>query len=403
MNALDKPGQEHYLYATTFQQTMTNVTAFETVTIDGVDYSIIKSSEVIDAESKTGIKSWRGYVVRDEQGRFYVTSSWYNVNAKTGNRSVMSWATPYYAEPKNIGRSNATTNEAQAYSEFDSMVTKEKDKRQAERPLPMLAQKFSERKKYLKFPVAVQRKYDGMRVLYDGTEAWSRGNKLVIPEVFEHLHFDTKGHIVDGELMLPGNVKVNKTMEAAKKYRKGLSDTLIYVVYDIVDAAMPFGDRFDLLKQIVETANNVNIQLADTIIVDNGAAIEQAHAEFTAEGFEGSIIRNYDGKYLIGKRSNDLQKHKDFVDEEFEIVDVIPAGGGSSSDVGKIVCKDNQSDELFESTLTGDHEYRAEILRNKSNYIGKFAKVKFRERSGKNAVPFHSNVLEIRETKEGGF
>ena len=40
----------------------------------------------------------------------------------------------------------------------------------------------------------------------------------------------------------------------------------------------------------------------------------------------------------INKRSNDIQKHKDFIDGEFEIVDVIPAGGGSSEDVGKFVC-----------------------------------------------------------------
>jgi ATP-dependent DNA ligase len=375
--------------------------ANEIVVIGDKSYSISLSSDIIEAESKTGIKSWRGYVVVDDQGRHYLTSSWYNVNKKTGNRSVTQWAEPYYAEPKNIGRSNETTNSSQAEFEFRSMVQKEKDKRNAEKPLPMLAQPFGKREAKIAYPAFVQPKFDGMRVLYDGTDAWSRGNKPIIEAVFAHLHFDTQGQIIDGELLLPNNPKVNETMSAAKKFRAGISDQLVYRVYDIVDPNMTFETRFALLHKIVSACGNANVVLAETHVVSNRGEIVSWHEDFTSRGFEGSIIRNRDGLYAINKRSDDLQKYKDFVDEEFEIVDVIPAGGGSSLNVGKFVCR-AKNGELFESTATGTEEERREYLTNKAKYVGQFAKVKYRELTAY-GVPFHSNVLEIRETANTGF
>jgi DNA ligase-1 len=373
------------------------------IVIDSRVFEIVHSSDVIDAPSKTGTKFWQGHVVKDGAGVFYTTTaSWKTTNS---GLSKIVWAIPYKGEPKNVGRANETTNMDQAFLEFESMVKKEIDKRQSTKPLPMLAQPYGDRKKYIKFPCAIQPKYDGMRMLYDGTTAWSRGNKEIIPEVVQHLHFDTKGHIIDGELILPDNPKVNEVMKAAKKYRPGVSDKLIYRVYDIVDETMTFQERFFRLTEIVnglQTNGNANIVLSNTVTVGGEELIEYWHSEFVKEGYEGSIIRNLDGRYTINKRSNDLQKHKDFVDGEYEIVDIVPAGGGSSSEVGKFVCRTENGD-LFESTATGTEAERREYLSNKLSYIGKFAKVKYRELSGATNVPFHSNVLEIRETENAGY
>ena len=379
-----------------------NGNRYQTVVIDGLMFTILKSSEPIEAKSKTGAKTWVGHIVRSPIGDYYLTSSWYNVNTKTGKQSVTQWATPYKVEPKNVGRSNETTADVQAVLEFDSMVKKELDKRASERPLPMLAQSYSKRKSKIVFPAYVQPKYDGMRMLYDGKVAWSRGSKEILSDVIQHLHFDTHGHIIDGELILPHNPKVNEVMKAAKKYRRGISDQLVYRVYDIVDTSgnLSFDDRLNLLSDLVNRCRNKNIILSDTQRVDNEDEINIWHSYFTEQGFEGTMIRNIAGKYSVNARSDDLQKHKDFIDAEFEIVDVIPSGGGTAAEVGKFVCK-TVSGELFESTATGTYEERREYLVNKSNYIGKFAKVKYRELSGANSVPFHSNVLEIRE--EGDF
>jgi ATP-dependent DNA ligase len=369
------------------------------VNIAGIAYAIMKSSPVIEAEGKTGKKFWQGHVVRSPAQRFWTcTSSW---KATKGGTSKVVWSEPYYAEPKNIGRSNETTNYEQAVAEFNSMVQKERDKRESVKPLPMLAATFSKRKDKLQFPCFIQRKYDGMRVLYDGDTAWSRGNKEVIPEVFEHLNFETQGYIVDGELLFEDNQKVNEVMSAAKKFRKGVSDKLIYVLYDLVEPEKTYEERLQILTALVDVAQNPNVRLAPTYAIANIEDGMKCHKQFTDEGFEGSIWRNMGGKYAINKRVDDLQKHKDFIDEEFEIIDVIPSGGGVASEVGKFVCKAKNGDE-FESTATGTFEQRKEYLVNKHKYIGKFAKVKYRELTAY-GVPFHSNVLEVRETRKGGF
>lgn len=211
-----------------------------------------------------------------------------------------------------------------------------------------------------------------------------------------------QGLIIDGELILLGVHKINETMKAAKKYRKGVSDRLVYRVYDLVIPGMPFSERFAALRGVVERCGNPAVLLAETHIVQSHDEMMVHHARFTGEGFEGTMVRSLSGHYAVNKRSNDLLKHKDFVDAEFEIVDVIPAGGGSSEDVGKFVCV-NEAGQRFESTATGTVEERREYLRNKSAYIGKWAKVKYRELSGANGVPFHSNVLEIRDTKDEGY
>lgn len=374
----------------------------QVVQIETTQYVILKFSDVIDAPSTRGTKYWQGFVVSDATTGFYTcTLSW--STTKTGI-SKQKWSVPFYAKPTNVGRANERNNEAQAFFDFDSMVKKEMDKRKSEKPLPMLAQKFEERKEHIIYPCAVQPKFDGMRCLYDGKEPWSRGGKPIADGVFDHLHFDTQGYIVDGELILPGNVKVNKTMEAAKKFYPGISDTLLYRIYDIVDETLTFAQRYEILNKLASSITNNFIVLVETHKVTSEAQIMKSHVIFTQKGYEGTIIRNLKGLYTINKRTNDLQKFKDFVDEEFLIVDIIPSGGGIAETVGKFVLQDNQSDETFESTAMGSLEEREEYLRNKHKYIRKYyAKTKFRERSGKNNVPFHSNVLELRKTKDGGY
>jgi ATP-dependent DNA ligase len=364
------------------------------------DYTILQSSEVLDSESKKGRKFWRHHVLTDAAGRFYTASEAWQDNG-TGPTKTL-WSTPYYAQPTNVGRANAKTNEQQAFFDFASAVQRQRDKRQSVRPLPMLAQSYTKLKHWLEYPCAVQPKYDGMRVLYDGETAWSRGNKAIIPEVFQHLHFDTQDHILDGELILPDNPTVNETMRAAKKFRAGLSDRLVYRVYDVVDATLPFGERLARLERIVTAAQHPQVILADTRNVATEAEALACHAEFTEQGYEGSILRNYQGRYEINKRSNDLLKFKDFVDAEYRIVDVVEAGGGSSAGVGKFICE-TADGTRFESTATGSLEQRRAYLTDRTQVIGKWAKVKYRELSGKNAVPFHSNVLEVRDTQTGGY
>ena len=145
--------------------------------------------------------------------------------------------------------------------------------------------------------------------------------KFVIPEVIDHLRFNLNGHIIDGELILPGNVPLQDTSSALKKYQPGISEQLLYIVYDVVETTMPFSERYALLQTLVKTSPK-NVILAPTFMAKTDADVMKNHRKFVSEGYEGVIIRDDSNGYEIGHRSNQLQKYKDFVDDEFEIIAV---------------------------------------------------------------------------------
>lgn len=226
---------------------------------------IIKSSDWLISENKNGgEKFWQLHILRDGND-YYTQTSWYQIS-KTGRETKMQHSEPYYATPTNVGRANERNSKAQAEFEFDAILKKQRDKgfrakgeRKNVRPMPMLAHKFQDHKGKLNFPVHVQPKLNGMRMLFDGNVGWSRGNKEIIPEVIQHLKFDTGGYILDGELMLPDNVLLQESMSAIKKYRPGISDKLEYHVYDIVNTDLPYKERMKLLETMFLSRDNILI------------------------------------------------------------------------------------------------------------------------------------------------
>ena len=88
-----------------------------------------------------------------------------------------------------------------------------------------------------------------------------------------------------------------------------------------------------------------------------------------------------------------MLKYKRVDDAKFKIVDVVPEG--VRINLCKLVLRNDINDELFECTLNFDHSRQEYILKNKEKYIGKYAIVEFRERSGKLNLPFHAKAINI--------
>ena len=370
--------------------------------------NIVESSPVLVSKTRTGKdKFWQAHVVT-EDGRWYTQTSYWQSTAD-GGVSVVQWSDPYEATPKNVGRANETSAEAQARFEFNSMVTKQRDKGYTEpgtvakiRPLPMLAQKFSERGKKMKWPVWVQPKYNGQRMLFDGVEGWSRGGKTIIPECIAHIADALKilwqdDIIIDGELILPGNVLLQETMKATKKYRPGVSETLIYRVYDLVLPDKTFSERYELLKQYVEQSDSDCVVLAPTYVAHDPAEVMSYHKQFVAEGYEGTMVRDDSEGYTIGQRSNQLQKYKDFVDAEFEIVR-IDEGNGAFKGKGIFICR-TESGKEFGVTPEGSSSHRESIFENRNSLIGKFLTVRYQELS-KDGIPLFPVGVDVREKED---
>lgn len=363
----------------------------------------IKSSDWLVSENKAGErKFWRLHITRYGKD-YYTQTEWYQIT-KTGKESKRQLSEPYYAAPTNVGRANERDSMAQAYFEFDAIIKKQRDKgfrvegeeKEIGWPMPMLAHKFKDRKTKIDWPQYVQPKLNGMRMLFDGVVGWSRGNKQIIPEVIQHLQCDTKGYVLDGELILPNNVLLQETMKAAKKYRPELSPKLLYRVYDIVDKSMTFTER---LQKLTELERNFpeNVIMVSTVTVNNESDVMMWHKEFVKNGYEGTMIRDPHTKYEIGKRSYSLLKLKDFVDEEFSIVDVID---GDGSDRGlAIFILDSGNGEAFNCRPEGSQENRADLFKNRKKLIGKYLTVRYFEKS-KDNIPIFPVGVSVRDWGE---
>lgn len=362
---------------------------------------VTHSSPILASKTRVGKdKYWQAHVVTDGDA-WYTQTSYWQVN-KVGEKSIVQWSDPYEATPKNVGKANETSAENQARSEFDSMVTKQRDKGYAEpgtkttiRPLPMLAQKFSERGTKMQWPVWVQPKYNGQRMLFDGNDGWSRGGKEIIPDCIRHIasSFPAISDTIDGELILPGNVLLQETMKATKKYVSGVSEKLIYRVYDVVLPDMPFSQRYEVLKEYVKNSGG-SVVLAPTYLAHDAAEVMTYHQQFIAEGYEGTMVRDDSEGYTIGQRSNQLQKYKDFVDAEFKIVDVVE-GAGRFKGAAVFVC-DNGSGNTFNCMPEGSMDYRRDLYKNRLNHIGRYLTIRYQELS-KDKVPLFPVGVDIRD------
>lgn len=114
-----------------------------------------------------------------------------------------------------------------------------------------------------------------------------------------------------------------------------------------------------------------NIKLVQTYKISSKKEMQEYHEIFLKDSYEGSIIR-VNGLYKLNGRSSSLLKYKDFQDDDYLIIDVIPAD--ARPEWGMVVCK--CGNQTFPATPKMSHEKRKEILLNKEDYIGKTAVIK---------------------------
>lgn len=320
---------------------------------------------------------------------------------------------------KNIGKSNETTHLQQAILEAKALVEKKRDEQyvssidllktaeEVEIPLPMLAHEYSKRKKYINFPCLVQPKLNGVRCIISKNNgkctAYSRGGKKysVIKHILdfcnEHM---ANGDIFDGEIF-NRDLTFQEIVTAIKNEDEVdvNLDKLQYWVYDYVSNEN-YKDRlahiYDTFSMPVGVCVNTPIVLTPTFIVDDEDEIFVYHAKFVADMYEGTMIRNYTGKYDLKHRSNNLLKYKDFLESEFEIV-----GGEEGDGLAKgqciFICRLSKDDpRTFKVRCVGDNASREEQFRNLENYKTKWLTVKYQTFSD-DGIPIFPVGIIIRD------
>ena len=298
------------------------------------------------------------------------------------------------AKPKNIGRANETTAEQQAIFEAKSAWENKLARKYSEKPedaqkdllLPMLAHTFSEKK--VKYPCLAQPKLDGVRCLAfwddDKVKLISRAGKewLATNHVNKALEaILPKDAMFDGELYTHGYSCQTITSYVKKECEE--TQNIEFWVYDMPivagDDSLDFVDRYRELNKLLADCVKPLV-LVHTMPIGNPvtkAATAMAHLE---KGFEGSIIRNHDGKYLWGYRSYDLLKVKEFQDAEFEVVGW-KEGVGTNVGCCTFLLKNDVSEATFEAAMKAPLEERRRYWDERENYMGKMLKVKFFDRT----------------------
>ena len=337
-------------------------------------------------DSKGNVRVWRMEV----EGATYRTVA----GIMDGQLVTSEWT---IAEPKNIGKKNATTAEQQAQLEVESHYTKKLDidyhlnVDEIDTPKifkPMLAAKWKDRKVKLNFndTLFVQPKLDGIRCIINCKGAFSRtGEPIVaIPHILDALSIifdENPDAIFDGELYNHDfKHDFNKIVSMVRKTKPTPEDILLseqkvqYHVYDYPGSMHEsFNERYTALRRLVDNLKHM-IQVVHTIPVSSIQEIDLAYGSFLQEGYEGGIIR-LNGAYEQ-KRSNQLIKRKDFDDDEFEIVSV-HEGKGNWSGCAKMITVKLPNGGVCEATIQGSMDYCQHVLRNAGEYIGKQATVRY--------------------------
>jgi DNA ligase-1 len=257
---------------------------------------------------------------------------------------------------------------------------------------PMLALDYHKAGKKIVFPCYVQAKLDGVRSIFFNNALTSRNGKPFtgLEHIIAELAPATKaGLILDGEVystklsfqQFVGLVKKKKFTAEDKEQLKFVN----LWVYDCVND-QPFEERLATLKDFFSKNKFTQVHLLPTEECKKREDLKGFHDKFVLEGNEGLMVRNKQGLYQLGSRSNDLQKYKEFEDAEYPVTGFTD-GQGIEKGLVIWICKTKEGKE-FHVRPRGTHEERAALFKKAQSYIGKELTVRYQELSEDNIPRF---------------
>ena len=289
---------------------------------------------------------------------------------------------------KNIGKSNETTSYEQACSEAESTWKKKLDKGYVEDKadldkevlLPMLAHSFEKRKHNIVYPCLCQPKLDGIRCLAkrvdtNTMEYWSREGKQFT--TLEHLtpqllKIVNVGRTFDGEIY-SHDIGFQTMISLIKKQRPD-SKRLEFHSYDFIGDS-DFVDRYSSLVDLFKNIKVEQVNLVLTEWINSEDEVKPMHDKYVKAGYEGLILRNALGGYVLKRRSKNLQKFKEFNDSEFLIVGGTPGTGPEQGCV--VFDASDKKGNVFAVRPRGSFELRKKWMKDINNLINKKLTVRY--------------------------
>lgn len=320
----------------------------------------------------------------------------------------------YTAEPKNIGRISATTAEEQAIQEADAKIVKQlksgyyhtiEEAADHTEFTPMKAQNSDDYKHKLIFPCYIQPKFNGQRLMIDkyGKGLSKQGESIELP-----YHWDAASDAIlfsglDGEvyagLEKEGGLSLQEIISAFRKPNKN-THKLKYYVYDIPLPHKAMAERVSDLCKLYEYVVEHELDYIKVVIPEVVNSWEDAEViakRYVALGYEGGILRNFDGMYEFGKRSYNLQKLKFRQSAEAVVASVTKDKNGD----GVLLCQainGKQTGVQFECLMRKDADPNINYRKysNALLLIGKTITYEYEELSDK-GVPTKPVAVSLRE------
>jgi ATP-dependent DNA ligase len=256
----------------------------------------------------------------------------------------------------------------------------------------MLAHKVNDKKIDFSEPVFIQPKLDGVRCIFTKDGAYSRTGKQFhnlrhIELMLEKFFKVQPNAVLDGELYnhalrndFEQIISLVRKQKPTDEDRRNAQHLIQYHVYDIIAEGPSYEDRLNWLLSSRYLWCNAVIPVETHKVNKYEEAANMHYDGFLKQGYEGSILR-LNGPYEQ-KRSYNLQKFKDFSDDEATIVGYEAGKGKRTGTLGKFFMMDDQGVEFGCPPGKGfNYKDLANILDNVHDYIGKRATFTYFERT----------------------
>ena len=301
---------------------------------------------------------------------------------KDGNLVTSGWKD---ATGKNTGKANATTDAEQAQKEAKAMWDKKVEKEYFEdinlvdtydKFKPQLAHDYSKLDvgQRMQLDMICQPKLDGIRCIARKDGLFTRAGKEIT--TCNHIHNALKDYfeknptdILDGELYNHElKADFNKITSLVRKVKPTQAEAeecaklVQYHIYDITGPeweGMPFEDGNLHLEDVIGNLDyRQPLQFVETVYCNSQTELDEMYAVWTEQGYEGQMVRN--NQPYENKRSKNLLKRKEFITEEFDVVEVLEGSGNWAGYAKHFVLTDGK--ETFKSGVRGKQETLKKLL-----------------------------------------
>jgi ATP-dependent DNA ligase len=403
--------------------------------LDNKQPEVIFTKTLYKKDNKGKLRSWV-ITVTDEIGQASISIDYGQLDGKKANK------TTYVKTGKNIGKANETTYQEQACAEAQSKIdtqlkdqyvedlsnvreagTKGGGSRQVmlAKPYdPFKKQSGSKDLKGWKIEgklVGAQIKFDGVRrgtqITVDSVTMYSRGGDRyktlphIEKELLESFHKyrlqypDVEEIWIDGEAY-SHEISFNKINGITRKGAKTIEEKedalkIKYYIYDVMTEEC-YSERSKLLPLFASE----NVIVVDTkYVIATEETLREEMVTAVNSGYEGLMIRVLDCGYE-NKRSNNLLKYKEFEDEEFVILDILPSVEGDRAGTVIVAMKTPTADRdgnpitEFGTGIARSMEDRMYMLKNKHEFIGRMATINYFGKS-EYGVPRFGRYKDLRK------